>query len=114
MDTWQVKGSSEVPAKKSDLGVEIAVRVTMEPTEVEGLKRIDFLPYCGGFRAYCLVLKDKEEVKDGGNTDNMEVDTPASDKEESQDRDGGPSDNKERPTTPKKDNLTDLWQDGSS
>ena len=86
----------------------MAVRVTMEQTEVEALKRIDFLPYCGGFRAHCLVWKDKEEVKDGGTTDNMDVDTPASDKEERQDRDGGPSDNKERPTTPKKDNLMDL------
>ena len=55
VDTWQVKGSKEVPAKKSDLGVETAVHVTMEPTEVEALKRIDFLLYCGGFRAHCLV-----------------------------------------------------------
>ena len=46
VDTWQVKGSKEVPAKKSDLGVETAVRVTIEPTEVEALKCIDFLPYC--------------------------------------------------------------------
>ena len=108
VDTSQVKGSKDVPAKNSDLGVETALRVTMEPTEIEALKRIDFLPYCGGFRAHCLVWKDKDEAKYEGTIDNMEVDTPASDKEERQDRDGGPSDNKERPRTPKEDNLTDL------
>ena len=51
IDTWQVKGSRKVLAKESDLGVETAVRVTMEPTEIEALKRIDFLPYCGDFSA---------------------------------------------------------------
>ena len=83
-------------------------RSTMEPTEVEALKRIDFLPYCGGFRAHYLEWKYKDVTKDGGTTDNMEVNTPASDKEERPDRDGGPSDNKERPTTPKEGNLRDL------
>ena len=39
VDTWQVRGS-----KKSDLGIETAVLVTMECTEVEVLKRIDVQP----------------------------------------------------------------------
>ena len=85
----------------------------MECMEVEALKRIDFVPYCGGFRAHCLVWKDKDAAKDGGTPENMVVDTPASDKEERQDRDGGPSKTKKRPSTLKEDYLTNLWQDGS-
>ena len=38
----------------------------------------------------------------------MEVDIPASDKEERQDRDGGPSETKERFTTLKEDYLMNL------
>ena len=57
------KGSKDVLAKISDLGIETAVLVTMECTEVEALKRINFLPYCGGFRAHCLVWKDKAQQR---------------------------------------------------
>ena len=91
MHPWQVRGSKEGPAIKSYLGIEMAVLVTMECTEVETLKCIDFLPYCGGFRAHCLVWREKDVEKDESTTENMEVDTPSSEKEARQDRDGGPS-----------------------
>ena len=38
----------------------------------------------------------------------MKVDTPDSDKKERQDRDGGPPETIQRPTTLKKDYLTNL------
>ena len=107
VDTWPVRGSKEVPAKKSDLGIETAVLVTMECTEVEALKCIDFLS-CGGFRALCLVWKDKDAAKDGGTTENMKVVTLPPTRNKRQDRDGGPSETKERPTTLKEDYLTNL------
>ena len=108
VNTWQVRGTKGVPAKKSDLEVETAMVVIMEGTEVDALKRINFQPFCGGFRAHCLVWKDRNAAKDGGTTENMEVNTPAPDKEERQGRDGGPSDDKGRSTTPKEDYLTNL------
>ena len=40
----------------------------------------------------CTTWYGKNDVaKNGGTTENMEVDTPASDKKERQNRDGGPS-----------------------
>ena len=55
VNTWWVKGSKGVPSKKSDLGIETAVLVSMESTEIEALECIDLLPYCGGFSVHCLV-----------------------------------------------------------